>query len=62
METGQRFKYKRELILAKKLVIKCYKQCTKKANMDIKQKEDKSLVTNIDVGLEKLLIKNIVDR
>ena len=59
METGQRFKYKRELMLAKKLVIKCYKQCTKKANMDIKLKEDKSLVSNIDVGLEKLLITNI---
>ena len=59
MKIEQRFKYKNELLLAKKLIVKCYKQSTKDVHMNIKVKDDKSLVSNVDINLEKSLISAI---
>lgn len=59
MKIEQRFKYKNELLLAKKLIVKYYKQNTKNVHMKIKVKDDKSLVSNVDINLEKSLISAI---
>lgn len=59
MKIEQRFKYEKELLLAKKLIVKCYKQSTKNIHMKIKVKDDKSLVSNVDINLEKSLISAI---
>ena len=53
MIVDKNYKYKKELDLLQKTLKEAYKKCILNQHKDVKIKADKSLVTNIDVFLQK---------